>query len=209
MAVNSAEAGSGDRFYFVGGHLCLDFVNTRVASGGEAVELLNGIGDLVDWARLAGVITDAQSDELRWQWSRRRDADAMLERVKEFRETLLRMAERVAAGKSIPESSLGQINEFLARRVGRVVVERVKGGFEKKFAADIKEPADLLWPIADSASNLLCYGDLSLVRKCENPECVLYFHDTTKNHSRRWCSMSACGNRMKAAAFYKRKRKSG
>lgn len=29
--------------------------------------------------------------------------------------------------------------------------------------------------------------------------CILFFYDTTKNYSRRWCSMSACGNRMKVA----------
>jgi predicted RNA-binding Zn ribbon-like protein len=34
----------------------------------------------------------------------------------------------------------------------------------------------------------------------------LYFYDTTKNHTRRWCSMTGCGNRAKAAAFYERKK---
>ena len=54
---------------------------------------------------------------------------------------------------------------------------------------------------------VLCYADLALVKKCENPVCVLFFYDTSKNHSRRWCSMSVCGNRMKVAAHYQRLRK--
>ncbi|MFC5184509.1 CGNR zinc finger domain-containing protein [Actinomadura harenae] len=39
------------------------------------------------------------------------------------------------------------------------------------------------------------------VRKCANPDCVLWFYDLTKNGSRRWCSMAVCGNRTKTARF--------
>lgn len=42
------------------------------------------------------------------------------------------------------------------------------------------------------------------VRKCANPDCVLWFWDVSKNGQRRWCSMQGCGNRMKAARFYER-----
>ncbi|MEL6323421.1 MAG: CGNR zinc finger domain-containing protein, partial [Pseudomonadota bacterium] len=37
----------------------------------------------------------------------------------------------------------------------------------------------------------------------EGPTCTLYFHDVSKNHKRRWCSMDICGNRAKAAAHRK------
>ncbi|RFU38695.1 zf-CGNR multi-domain protein [Actinomadura logoneensis] len=39
------------------------------------------------------------------------------------------------------------------------------------------------------------------VRKCADPDCVLWFYDLTKNGSRRWCSMEICGNRAKTARF--------
>lgn len=45
------------------------------------------------------------------------------------------------------------------------------------------------------------------IRKCEHPECCLYFIDTSKSQKRRWCSMELCGNRKKAAEFYARKKK--
>lgn len=47
------------------------------------------------------------------------------------------------------------------------------------------------------------------VRKCANPECVLWFLDTSKNGSRRWCSMEACGNRAKVGRFNQRQRTAG
>ena len=40
---------------------------------------------------------------------------------------------------------------------------------------------------------------------CENPDCVLWFFDTTRNGTRRWCSMAVCGNRMKARRHGERK----
>ncbi|WP_371263350.1 MULTISPECIES: CGNR zinc finger domain-containing protein [unclassified Pseudomonas] len=42
------------------------------------------------------------------------------------------------------------------------------------------------------------------VRQCEAHDCVLLFHDLSKSHRRRWCSMATCGNRMKVAAFRSR-----
>src|SRR6266851_5443894 len=39
------------------------------------------------------------------------------------------------------------------------------------------------------------------------PACVLWFFDTTRNGTRRWCSMAACGNRAKARRHYDRIKK--
>jgi predicted RNA-binding Zn ribbon-like protein len=43
------------------------------------------------------------------------------------------------------------------------------------------------------------------VRNCGNPECILWFLDTTRSATRRWCSMAACGNRLKARRHYERR----
>lgn len=47
------------------------------------------------------------------------------------------------------------------------------------------------------------------VRRCAHPACVLYFHDTSRGGTRRWCSMEACGNRAKAGRHYARTRGAG
>ncbi|EME55848.1 CGNR zinc finger domain-containing protein [Amycolatopsis decaplanina] len=47
------------------------------------------------------------------------------------------------------------------------------------------------------------------IKRCSAyPSCTLYFEDTTRNGARRWCSMTACGNRAKAARHYHRERSS-
>ncbi|MFG1706363.1 CGNR zinc finger domain-containing protein [Nonomuraea sp. M3C6] len=47
------------------------------------------------------------------------------------------------------------------------------------------------------------------VRKCANPQCVLWFLDVSKNGSRRWCSMEVCGNRAKVGRFNQRHKDAG
>ena len=64
----------------------------------------------------------------------------------------------------------------------------------------------LLLPIAEAMGDLVCQKDFTLVRKCEGPTCTLWFLDVSKGHGRRWCSISVCGNRAKAATHRARVR---
>jgi CGNR zinc finger len=41
-------------------------------------------------------------------------------------------------------------------------------------------------------------------RGCANGDCVLWFLDTTRSGTRRWCSMAGCGNRLEARRHYRR-----
>ena len=47
---------------------------------------------------------------------------------------------------------------------------------------------------------------LARVRRCANDKCRWVFLDDSKSANRRWCSMSACGNRAKAHRHYARRR---
>jgi predicted RNA-binding Zn ribbon-like protein len=73
---------------------------------------------------------------------------------------------------------------------------------------EVDDPA---WrPAVMAAANLL---DLlaeapDRIRKCQNPACVPWFFDTTRNGTRRWCSMTVCGNRAKARRHYDRVKQS-
>ncbi|MFI9815130.1 CGNR zinc finger domain-containing protein [Saccharothrix variisporea] len=44
------------------------------------------------------------------------------------------------------------------------------------------------------------------IRKCANPDCVLHFVDTSRTGRRQWCSMTVCGNRLKARRHHDRQR---
>jgi len=52
-------------------------------------------------------------------------------------------------------------------------------------------------------------GTLAHLKQCANEGCRALFYDRSKNHSGRWCSMSACGNRAKVRAWRERQRAHG
>ena len=198
------ESLSDKEFLFLGNRLCLDFINTQIVQDGQPVDLLTRFGDLMSWLIQAGVLDAARAKDRIRAWGAVTEIDHVFARARDFRGTVHHMVQCIVDQGSVPKAAVSEINMLLRNYVGHGELRRVRGGFEKRFEIDLKEPIHLLGPIAESAGDLLAYGDLSLIRKCENQACVLFFYDTTKNHSRRWCSMSACGNRMKVAAHYRR-----
>jgi hypothetical protein len=63
-----------------------------------------------------------------------------------------------------------------------------------------------IWIVAQSASDLLVSSELGRVRECAGERCDWLFLDASRNRSRRWCDMAACGNRAKAQRNYARRR---
>jgi len=192
------------KFYFVGNNLSIDFVNTQIIADGEPNLLLESFADFVAWAQAADLLSTPQADTVLENWGSKPQAAQSLKDAKAFRETLRKMIQQAATGAEIDASIINAINQLLHEGNGYNELVRGENGFEKRFHTAFHPPRQLLAPIAAAAADLLCYGNPAYLRKCENPDCVLYFYDTTKNHRRRWCSMAACGNRAKAAAFYQR-----
>jgi predicted RNA-binding Zn ribbon-like protein len=70
----------------------------------------------------------------------------------------------------------------------------------------------VVWSLdADWAARIvLAWGDLQndmpgRLRPCANDECRLFLIDRSRAGTARWCSMSGCGNRMKARRHYSRR----
>lgn len=190
-------------FLFVGNHPCLDFINTEMILEGRRTDLLVEPTDLIHWLVQAKVIG---RDEGKGMGPERAELEKLLKETKMFRAVLRETAERIAANKPVPGSTIEAVNQLLSRRQGYPQLLRMTGGFKQIFYSSAEGPGRLLALLAETASDLLCNADLSLVKKCRNNVCILYFYDTTKNHARQWCSMQLCGNRMKVAAHYQRKR---
>jgi CGNR zinc finger len=74
----------------------------------------------------------------------------------------------------------------------------------------------LTWELdADWAARVvLAWGELQdampgRLRACANEECRLFLIDRSRAGTARWCSMSGCGNRMKARRHYRRAARDG
>src|SRR5829696_5210301 len=66
-----------------------------------------------------------------------------------------------------------------------------------------------LWPVAQSAAELLTSPKLGRVKLCAGKGCGWVFVDESRNGSRRWCDSRDCGNRERVRRHLARKRASG
>ncbi len=192
------------KFVMVGNNLSLDYVNTKIVVQGQEKDLLEHSEDLLAWAVAANLVSLRRGNELLRSWQPQGISRQVFQYGLRFREILLTMIRELQRRHVVKPSVIAAINAMLRRQNGYAELRPTEEGFAKYFRASFLEPSQLFAPIAEAAADLLCYGNPSYIKKCENPDCVLFFYDMTKNHSRRWCSMAACGNRAKAAAFYQR-----
>ena len=194
-------------FIFIGNQTCLDFINTQMIQHGHPVDLLEDFTSLMAWMVQARILDAGDAKEALRKWGGQREGRRTFERARELRVTLRDMAGRLVAGRAVPPSALDAINGLLRHRLGYAQLTRTRDGFERRFHVETGEAIHLLAPIAESASDLLAHCERALIKRCKNKACILYFYDTTKNHARHWCSMSICGNKIKVAEHYRRKRR--
>jgi predicted RNA-binding Zn ribbon-like protein len=193
-------------FLFVGNQRCLDFINTQFVLNGRPVDLLATFSDLVTWLVQVDLLSGEEGKKIERQWGKQVEGTETLEQARAFRVTLREMVARIADGRPIPPAAIEAINGTLRYRIGYPQLMRCNGKFERGYLAESQEANQVLGLLGEVATDLLCACDHSLIKKCQNPLCVLFFYDTTKNHARHWCSMTLCGNRSKVAAHYRRHR---
>jgi predicted RNA-binding Zn ribbon-like protein len=192
-------------FFQMSNLVWLDFVNTEPVVDGERVDLLRGFGDLLAWLQAAAKLPADEARQVA-RWEGKAEGQAVLREALALRAALREGAERLVEGKVVGERAVAAINRVLASRPGYRELIREGRRLVTRERPVSTAPEHLLVPIAESAAWLLEHGDPSLVRRCEGSSCVLLFYDTTRNRSRRWCSMEGCGSRAKAAAYYRRTR---
>jgi len=195
------------RFDLVAGALCLDFVNTlddRFTS--EPKELLKTYLDLARFAEDTGILSTSEVDRLftRSQLSLE-EAQSTLAAAIEMREAMYAVFWANVNKKPAPRGELIKLNQFMQEATRHAQLVEVGQRFEWKFEEALNFDAPL-WPIARSAADLLASDQLGLVRPCAAANCLWLFLDTSKNHRRRWCDMTKCGNRAKFRRFYRRKK---
>ncbi|MEX2178264.1 MAG: CGNR zinc finger domain-containing protein [Gemmatimonadaceae bacterium] len=197
---------SRSTFTFVGERLWLDFVNTD--GGVHAGDQVGDFDGLVAWLE-----SSVSLDGDRAQMMRRRavqqpsGATAALVDARRVRSALRVLAERGAVTQQVRLDVLAEINRVLGRSAGTRRLEmRADGTFARSFVPVGDAFAGLMIPVVESAADALILGELARVRRCADPRCARVFYDGTKNAARRWCDMSTCGNRAKAARHRARAR---
>lgn len=209
MVTTAATVSSGEktpRFDLCGGHPALDFVNSLDNRFGESgpAELLQSYDDLLRFAgqnrllepRQARLLARAASPE---------EATRALRSARELREALASVFYGQVDGRVPDATDLHTIERHFHNAGGhrelRWQASRVRWDWDR-YETNAELP---VWALAQSACELVLSDAMDRVSACGAESCRWLFLDTSKNHTRRWCKMEVCGNRMKARRFQARR----
>ena len=189
--------------------MCLDFVNTNDwHASSQPVESLFNYADLVKWCQKAGLFTPAESQELRRQAGMLPvEAGAILDRAIALREAIYRILTAHVNQTPASSADFDLLNAEIAAAAKSWKLVPAMDGFAWEWDTRLDNLALMLGPIARSAADLLTSPELYRVGICADEDgCGFAFFDTSRNRSRRWCSMEDCGNRAKAQRHYQRQK---
>jgi len=193
-----------DGFLFVGNHFALDFLNTRPVLAEGPKELLPDVDALVRWLVASGLLTGPKGRTLARKWNGTTQSVLCLRALLEFRERLRATVIRQEAGFSVSDAFIDELNSLLKQHPNVIALQRKGKKLDLETSFKPEKPNDVWAPIAIAVADLLSDVSPGRLRKCEG--CVVHFLDTSKKGSRRWCSMNICGNKIKVAAYQKRRR---
>jgi predicted RNA-binding Zn ribbon-like protein len=193
---------------FDGGHVGLDFVNTlgglRDARPNPEDEHLREYQDLLAWCRRVDLLSESAAHRLAHRAARRgAEASVALRRALELRSTVDSVFRPLATGRVPPDSALRALGDAEREAIGRALLLPEASAFRWSWRDDASLDAPL-WPLAHAAVELLTIGPLERLTVCDR--CRWLFLDSSRNHSRRWCSMEGCGTDVKKRRYVERRR---
>jgi predicted RNA-binding Zn ribbon-like protein len=195
-----------DGLLFVGNRPILDFLNTKPVLADGPTELLPDVRALERWLIASDMVTSPKAKAVVRGWRQSPEAVAFLEQLIAFRERLREAVVRIENGSSPTDAFLAEVNSLLLQHPRHTSLHKRGGKVIRETLFEPHKPTDLWAPIVDATADLLTETESSRIRKCES--CVVHFFDISKKGSRRWCSMHICGNKLKVAAYQRRKRAS-
>jgi predicted RNA-binding Zn ribbon-like protein len=189
----------------LGGHPCLDFVNTVERRGTpEAVDFLTDYAQLVAWCHHAGLLSADEFIRLHDAASHdRAQAKDVHRRAIELREVMAQVLDDLAHEQPPSAATLEPLNRSLQAPGARRALEPAAGGAAWRWPGLPSQLDAILGPLSWTAADLLTMKRAHPLRQCGG--CGWLFLDTSRNHMRRWCSMAACGSKMKSRRQYQRK----
>ncbi|MEO8396776.1 MAG: ABATE domain-containing protein, partial [Chloroflexota bacterium] len=168
------------------------------------LEFLRSYTSVLAWCWRNRLIDDAEMERLNTlSVDRSAEAEAAFNQAVELRETIHRLCRAVISSDSPAAADLDFLNQTLANVQPQRRLEANDQGFAWAWVQS-DDLAHILAPVVLAAADLLTSDELQRVRQC--PNCGWLFVDTSRNHSRRWCSMDFCGSKLKSRRQYERRK---
>jgi predicted RNA-binding Zn ribbon-like protein len=201
-------------FDLCGGHAALDLVNSldnRFREDGPN-EMLASYGDVLRFLEESGMLSRQRARALSKAVAPAA-AESALRSVRELREATA-AALYASLDRKPPAAQDVRVLEKYFLDAGRHRELRWetdpgrRPGLAWQWGRFETQPEVPLWILSEAVADILLSDKGTHVRACNVDTCRWLFLDTSKNHTRRWCNMRVCGNRMKARRFQQARRES-
>lgn len=186
--------------------LCCNFVNTvstwKTAKNYDYFEVYD---DFIAWCFKLEISPRERLESLK-ELANEQPEQALiaLHRIKEIRKVLQGLISAVAQDDNDKKSAyLPAANLLIVDAISRQRLLYIDGKF---IMGQIDSANDLLspvWKAVHSLSELLTDNETKRIKEC--PMCGWVFLDETKNASRKWCSIKACGTTYKMNRYNQKK----
>lgn len=192
-------------FVFRGENLALDLVNTEVIIRGKQHDLLAQPQDAEQWWRAAqkhhrdlDAVRAENEDQMNYD-------QTLLSALKSLRTALRAIFSALVEERNPEKEDIDVLNNVL--KAGYASLDMTEQGeLVSIYRTTDTQRGLVLLPIALSALHLISTGKRKRLHHCENGRCILFFYDTTKSATRRWCSLG-CMDRARSAQRYRETKK--
>jgi predicted RNA-binding Zn ribbon-like protein len=189
------------RFELIGGDPALDFINTiHDWTAAAPRDYLAEFGDALRFGEASGVLSRTEARRLAG-----RPSAGELQRLRDLRNGLERIFRAVIDARMPSPIDLDELMRQATAAAGAARLRGAGGRVVRTVDAAVAETSVLRYRLAEVAVTLLTSGRVERLKAC--PACGWFFLDTSKNRSRRWCSMTTCGSVDKARRYYWRSRR--
>jgi predicted RNA-binding Zn ribbon-like protein len=190
MAVSTAGRG---RFAVAGEPIvAVDLINTVAPPGSPMAEdLLSNDRDAEAWWQIEGSrVPDGERPDIR--------------ALRRLRSALRETIEALVDGRPLPQAAVSDLNFFTQSVPAstRLLLTGNRLRAEIQWHEEYGGNPRLAFIAAQAAGFLSDPGQISRLRRCANPACLMIF--VAVNPRRSWCAPGVCGNRVRVARHYRR-----
>jgi predicted RNA-binding Zn ribbon-like protein len=184
----------------------LDFVNTLELERGDPVDRLGSPVAALHWLGEHGFLHDQTMERLAAHFGDDEEAgQRALARIRRVRGAMRELVDATVERRPPDGQALERVNRALRTPYTYELVPAPDGvSLDHRHDGDPIDGA--LARLAESVAREVSQGEPERLRICANDECRWVFNDTSPTGRRKWCDMSTCGNRAKAARHRERRK---
>lgn len=183
----------------------LDFVNTLSYNKGLPYEKLTDAQTAVTWLQSHALLHSEMAQAILADARDPQGEQKLLTRIRAVRDSLRELLDAAVEERPPSRAALREVNRALRAQYIYELVPAADGvSLDHRHEGDPVSGA--MARLSEAIARELTGDAVRRLRICANDECRWVFNDHSPAGRRKWCDMSSCGNRAKAARHRERQK---